>query len=387
MNPTATSAATRLIAAGQAVDTAWLQTQLKWCAQRLDAMLPRFGDRFPSACTTDMHYRVKLNDDWTNGFWTAMLLLKNWHWPDAGTTATIQAQLASFKQRLADHYVLDHHDIGFLYSLSSYAYYTFTHSPADKTLTLAAAETLSARFQPRGQFIQAWGKPGAANEYRLIIDSLLNLPLLFEASRLSGNDRYAAIARAHYHSVIGNIIRADQSTYHTFYFDPATGAPDHGATHQGFSDESCWARGQAWILLGMPLYHKFNPATAEGTQYQQLLEYYLNHLSADLIPYWDLTFTAADQQPKDSSAAAIVACGLIEAQKQGYCANGVAMARGIVQVLTEHYRTNNAQEGLLQHSVYAYNEDKGVDEANLWGDYFYMEALQRLADPAWATFW
>ncbi len=387
MNPTATEIAAQLRAAGQGVDATWAQAQLQWCARRLDAMLPRFVGHYPSACTTDMRYRIKDNDDWTNGFWTAMLLLKNWHWPDAATTQTIQAQLVSFKRRLADHFVLDHHDIGFLYSLSSYAHYTRTHDDASKRLTIAAAQALTRRFQPRGQFIQAWGEPGAANEYRLIIDSLLNLPLLFEASRLSGDAQYKTIAQAHYRSVVTNIIRPDQSTYHTFYFDPVTGAPDHGATHQGFADDSCWARGQAWILLGMPLYRKFSPEAAERDQYQRLLVYYLTHLSADLMPYWDLTFSAADRQPKDSSAAAIVACGLIEAQAQGYCDDGVALARGIVHELAARYRTTADQEGLLQHSVYAFSEGKGIDEANLWGDYFYMEALQRLADPTWATFW
>lgn len=387
MNPTATAAAERLAALGQTTDTAWLHAQLAWCAQRLTDMLPRFAHHFPSACTTDMRYRVKGNDDWTNGFWTAMLLLANQVHPDAALTANIQTQLASFDERLHDHFVLDHHDIGFLYSLSAYADYTVNQTPSSRSLVIQAADVLAARFQPLGQFIQAWGQPGAPQEYRLIIDSLLNLPLLFEASRLSGDSRYATIARAHYHSVVSNIIRPDHSTYHTFYFDPASGRPDHGATHQGFSDDSCWARGQAWILLGMPLYHKFNPEAQEQAQYQQLLDYYLNHLAADLIPYWDLTFTAADQQPHDSSAAAIAACGLIEAERQGYCDHGIAMARGIVKILGEQYRTTAAQEGLLQHSVYSFAEGKGVDEANLWGDYFYMEALRRLTDPAWATFW
>ena len=387
MNPTATTAATNLCELGKRVDAEWLQAQLNWCRARLAHMLPRFEGHFPSACTTDMRYRIKGNDDWTNGFWTAMLMLADQTNASPVFEQNIAMQLKSFRQRLDDHFVLDHHDLGFLYSLSAYADYTYTSSASSKALTLDAADELARRFQPKGQFIQAWGQLGDPNEYRLIIDSLLNLPLLFEASRLSGDLKYADIARVHYHSVIDNIIRPDQSTYHTFYFDPTTGLPDHGATHQGFSDDSCWARGQAWILLGMPLYRKFNPETEEKSQYQRLLDYYLNHLATDLIPYWDLTFTAADHQPHDSSAAAIVACGLIEAQKQGYCDNGVAMARGIVAILGSQYRTVNDQEGLLQHSVYAYSDGKGIDEANLWGDYFYMEAIQRLANPSWATFW
>lgn len=117
---------------------------------------------------------------------------------------------------------------------------------------LAAAEVLSARFQENGSFIQAWGHYGDPKEYRLIIDSLMNLPLLFEATKLSGNRVYEEIASRHYHTLMKTVIKSDATTYHTYYFDPETGKPKHGATHQGHSDTSIWARGQSWAILGFP---------------------------------------------------------------------------------------------------------------------------------------
>lgn len=377
----------KMVQQGENITQKWIVEQLDLCLLKLKRQLPRFENKFPSACTTNMRYRIKDNDDWTNGFWTAMMWIAYEYSGETQFKLEAETQLESFEKRLETHYVLDHHDIGFLYSLSAYAGYAITRSEQYKNLTIVAAQKLAERFQKKGNFIQAWGALDNPTEYRLIIDSLLNLPLLFEASRLTGDSKLAEKADEHYHQVIANIIRSDGSTFHTFYFDRKTGASLKGGTHQGYSANSCWARGQAWILLGMPLFKKFHPNMQEQDTYQDVLQYYLRHLSADLIPYWDLTFTATDAQPKDSSAAAIVVNGLIAAQEQGYEKNGQAYAKGILWNLGQNYLTNDDQEGLLQHGVYAYAEKKGVDEANLWGDYFYMEALMRLYNPNWKTYW
>jgi len=134
------------------------------------------------------------------------------------------------------------------------------------------------------------------------------------------------------------------------------------------------------------LYKSYFPTADDQQLYDRLLTYYLDHSAADQVPYWDLIFDETSDEPKDSSAAAIVACGLIEAQRQGYALHGQREAKGILNAL-DAYRTQPGQEGLLQHGVYAYAQGKGIDEANLWGDYFYMEALMRLHDPAWQTYW
>ena len=141
-----------------------------------------------------------------------------------------------------------------------------------KSIVLRAADVLADRYQEKGGFIQAWGKKGAPGEYRLIIDSLMNLPLLYRAWEM---------AESHYQKVIQNIVREDCSTYHTFYFNPETGLPDHGATHQGFSDQSCWARGQAWAILGMPLHARISGdgmSEEEKELYGKIVDYFDSHL-------------------------------------------------------------------------------------------------------------
>ena len=269
--------------------------------------------------------------------------------------------------------MLEHHDIGFLYSLSVGAGYRILRDEHQKEVLLRAADVLAERYQEKGGFIQAWGKKNAPNEYRLIIDSLMNLPLLYRAAELSGKDSYRSMADSHYKNVISNIVRDDYSTYHTFYFDPETGKPDHGATHQGFSDQSCWARGQAWAILGMPLNARITGRPMEGKEaetYKNVVEYFETHLPADGMPYWDLIFTDGSDQPRDSSALAIAACGMLEI---GNNARAEEMLHTLEELAAPSDRVHT--EGLLLHGVYAYAEGKGVDEPDLWGDYFYMEAL------------
>ena len=362
----------------------WLNGELDRICEVLRRNMRRYGEDFPSACATDGKYRIKKNDDWTNGFWTGMLWMAYLHTEDKAFYDLAMENVKSFEKRLDEHFVLDHHDIGFLYSPSVAAAWRLTGDEHLKWLVVRAADVLADRFHENGGFIQAWGKKGEEKEYRLIIDSLLNLPLLYTASEITGNEGYRRIADRHYDNVIHCIVREDGSTYHTYYFDKETGAPSHGATHQGFSDNSCWARGQAWAIYGMPLHARVSGQafTAEEEMiFGKVLRYFEEHLPGDGMPYWDLVFTDGSDQPRDSSALAIAACGMLETGNVKRAAEMVGVCRDFASSEAEP-----DSEGLLLHGVYAYAEGKGVDEPNLWGDYFYMEALMRLLKPDWVPF-
>lgn len=363
----------------------WLESELDRICGILERNMERFGTDFPSACATNGKYRIKKNDDWTNGFWTGMLWIAYEYTGKEKFKELACENIKSFEKRLEEHFILDHHDIGFLYSLSVVAGYRILKDEKLKTVILRAADVLASRFQEKGSFIQAWGKKGDEKEYRLIIDSLLNLPLLYRAWEISGDSSYREIAERHYHNVIANIVREDYSTYHTFYFDPQTGKPDHGATHQGFSDQSCWARGQAWAILGMPLHDRISGSgmsQEEEELYTHIVEYFDRHLPSDGMPYWDLIFTDGSDQPRDSSALAIAACGMLERHETEKAEEMLLTLKNLASSEAEP-----ESEGILLHGVYAYAEGKGVDEPNLWGDYFYMEALYRLYQPDWTPYW
>lgn len=379
----------KLITLGKKMDSLWLEEQLLWCVKKVEKNMYRFKDNFPSACTTDGIYRIKANDDWTNGFWTGLLCLAYEVSGNKEFLEQAQQNVCSFQERLDQHFVLDHHDIGFLYSLSAGAVYRLTGDENDKNLLIQAADVLSQRFQPKGQFIQAWGKYGDPKEYRLIIDSLINLPLLFCASKLSGDRKYEKIARKHFSTVMNTVIREDATTFHTYYFDLLTGEKSYGATHQGNTDDSIWARGQSWAVLGIPLDESYMKDEPFPSIYSDIVDVFIENLPGDLVPYWDFDFTDKNPSAKDSSALAIAACGLLEANKISAYDQALELAKGMVYQLGEHYTTRNHPdyEGLLDQGVYAFAEGKGIEEANLWGDYFYFESLMRLAKPMWNCYW
>ncbi len=379
----------RLILLGEKVTDVWLADKITACIQQIEKNSQRFGTQFPSACATNGKYRLKGNDDWTNGFWTGMLWLAYEWTKEKNFLTRAMDNIDSFQTRLDDHFVLDHHDIGFLYSLSAGAGYKITGDEHCKQEVIQAADVLLARFQEKGEFIQAWGTYGDPQEYRLIIDSLLNLQLLFAATQLSGETRYAEAASKHYQTVRNTVIKNDATTFHTYYFDPETGQPSHGATHQGNSDQSIWARGQSWAILGLPLNESYLHSQPFPENYSQIVEVFLAHLPADLVPYWDFDFNDQHPAEKDSSALAIAACGLLEAEKMEAYPDAQKIAKGMLYQLGEQYAASQVpeNEGLLLHGVYAHAEGKGIDEPNLWGDYFYLEGLIRLALPNWQRYW
>lgn len=362
----------------------WMNRELDRICEILKRNGKRYGTDFPSACATDGRYRIKKNDDWTNGFWTGMLWMAYLHTKEIAFYDLAMENVRSFERRLDEHFVLDHHDIGFLYSPSVEAAWRLTGDEHLKHLVVRAADVLADRFQEKGGFIQAWGKKGEEKEYRLIIDSLLNLPLLYTAAKITGKDKYRDIAERHYDNVIHCIVREDGSTYHTYYFDKETGTPSYGATHQGFSDNSCWARGQAWAIYGMPLHARISGhafTEEEDEIYSRVLKYFEGHLPEDGMPYWDLVFSDGSGQPRDSSALAIAACGMLETGNRERAAGMLEACKRLASSEAEP-----DSEGLLLHGVYSYAEGKGVDEPNLWGDYFYMEALMRFLNRDWVPF-
>ncbi|MGL4106908.1 glycoside hydrolase family 88 protein [Clostridium sp. LP20] len=360
--------------------------------KNIDENLDRYINKFPSACTTNLKYRVKDNDDWTNGFWTGILWLAYEYTGDEKYKKVAQIHTDNFEERYKNDFVLNHHDIGFLYSLSVVADYKITGSERARELGIKAATKLKGRYQEKGEFIQAWGNLGEESEYRLIIDCFLNLPILYWAYEETKDDSFLEIANKHFNTAIHNVIREDSSTYHTYYFDKETGKPTKGATHQGYKNDSCWARGQAWAILGMPINYRYNKNEISKEIFEAVTNYYLNRLPEDLIPYWDLTFTAEDNEPRDSSSAVITACGIFERNKfdENYNNKDVytRSAHEMLRNLINNYTTvNEDSDGVLMHGVYSWQHNKGVDECNLWGDYFFMEALMRLHKRDWRLYW
>lgn len=359
--------------------------------------LKDYTDKFKYSHSVDGVYPQSENVEWTTGFWTGELWLS---WELSHEEAFREAALRqtdSFAERIARRIDVEHHDMGFLYSPSCVAAYKLTGSEVGRKAALEAADNLVSRFQEKGQFIQAWGKVGDPKEYRLIIDCLLNLPLLFWATETTGDGKYRDIAERHFSTAIGCVLRPDDSTYHTYYFDPETGKPDRGVTAQGNRNGSAWARGQAWGIYGSALAYRHTGSDKALDVFRRSLSFFLAHLPSDVIPYWDFDFDNPSDEPRDSSALAIAICAMLEAADDIGGEEGNELRDKAGRLMAPLYgkcavRNPEESNGLLLHGTYARKSqwntcrNRGVDECNLWGDYYYLEALRRLKGK-WEPYW
>lgn len=363
--------------------------------KKIDFALPQFTDKFPSHSSINNVYTQDENTGgWNTGFWTGIL----WHayelTGDEKYRTVALGQIPSYLYRIENKLGVNHHDMGFVFSLSCVAAYKLAGSEEGKKAAILAADNLISRYKENGKFIQAWGNVNDPKDNRLIIDCLLNIPLLYWATQVTGDKKYDEMAWNHFNTTVGVCCRADASTYHTYYFDPETGAPVKGVTHQGAFDESAWARGQAWGIYGPMLTRTYKESDEAMQVFKATSSYFLNHLPEDYIPFWDLCFTDGDNEPRDTSSAAIAVCGMLEAMKHMdkcdplYSIYKNAVNR-IMSSLIDNYLTKDIPEsnGLLLHATYAKPQGIGIDEMNIWGDYFYMEALHRLINPDWKLYW
>ncbi len=365
------------------------------------------GDLYPDDTTRENRYEIRpaipgfeagANRGWTTSFWPGQQWLAYELTGDEEFRAAGLRHAADFAARVHSEQDLDTHDLGFLYSLGSLtaARLAPTESERDdaRAAALAAADHLMRRFLEPAGVIQAWGDLSDPRQAgRTIIDSLMNMPLLTWAHEATGDERYADAVRRHTAQLRENILRPDDSTFHTFYWDVATGAPLRGATEQGAFDDSCWARGQAWGIYGFAINYRATGDERLLDASWRCAEYFLAHLPADGVPFWDLVYTDGSEAPRDSSAGAIAACGFLELARVDPDPERAARAQATAEVLVADLiagytpaRSDDA-DALLLHGVYDLPKDNGVDEGTLWGDYFYLEALTRLAKPEWVTYW
>ena len=384
-----------------------VQKTLDQVVRIVDHMMLRFHDDcFPCACSKNYRYEsvgnLSWNSEnfdsvWTTSFWTGILWLMYDYTGLDKYRLEAQKHSKLFRQRIDNYYHkneeeagLNHHDVGFLYLLSTVADYKRTGSEEALETSLKAAELLSKRYIEQAKIIQAWGDmQDEKQQGRMIIDCNLNIPLLYFASDFVKDVPYFDMAYNHVKNASRYIVRSDASTYHTYHFDIHTGKPKYGSTHQGFSDQSCWARGQAWGLMGFPISYKYVKDEELLNVTKCLANYFINRLPEDFICNWDLIFTEEDGQ-RDTSAAAIAAIGFSELLKYLPVADESRVlyenaCLAIAKSLSEKYMGTN-QEGILKSGVYFYNDHLGVDEYLIFGDYFFVELLMRLYKD-WDSFW
>ena len=372
-----------------------LEYALSEALKKIDYGIEQHHGLFPQEFSKGNVYEtVENRGGWGTGFWSGMI----WHaYELTGDKKYKEAALGhipSWTKRIVEKIGVNHHDMGFLYTPSCVAAWKLEGNEEAKAAAIMAAEHLSTRYSEKGKFIQAWGNVGDPNSYRLIIDCLLNIPLLYWAAEVTGEKRFEEIAYNHFKTTVEVIVRPDASTYHTYYFDVDKHTPLRGSQHQGAYEDSAWSRGQTWGMYGPMLTYIYKKDEKALELCKATTNYFLNHLPEDYVPYWDLCFGDGSGEKRDSSAAAIALCAMLEIVKymddtDPLKAIYINASKRIMNSLIDNYLTKDVPEanGLLLHAVYSIPHNVGVDEMNTWGCYFYMEALHRMLDPDWKLYW
>lgn len=355
---------------------------IKFAESQTSYMLEQVGksEMFPEhvAPRTVEHGKFKLvkSQDWTSGFFAGNL----WYLYELTGDKKWQAQADKFTLMLAkEQYNKRTHDLGFMIYCSYGNGFRLTQNQEYQKVIINAAKSLSTRFNSNTGLIQSWDSKRW--KFPVIIDNMMNLELLFDATKFTGDSSFYKIAVSHANHTIKNHFRSDNSTFHVVDYDPQTGAVLSKVTHQGYADESAWARGQAWALYGYTMSYRCTKDIAYLNQAKKIAAYILNHpqMPKDKVPYWDFNDPKIPDVSKDASAAAIISSALYElalyTKDKSYQQN----ADFILNSLSKNY-TSPAKGNfgfILAHSTGHRPQNSEVDVPLIYADYYYLEAMLR----------
>lgn len=329
--------------------------------------------------------------DWRSGFFPGSI----WYLYElTGDTSYLPlARKYTEAIRLAEHLTW-HHDIGFIINCSfGNGLRLAPDAAAYKNVMIQAAKSLCTRFRPNAGVIQSWDVKGNSWqsergwECPVIIDNMMNLELLFEATKLSGDSTFYKVAVAHADRTLSEHFRPDGSCYHVVDYNISDGSVRHKQTAQGYADESVWSRGQAWAIYGFTICYR---ETKDRKYLDQALKTFNRmkndpHMPEDLIPYWDMDAPNIPNEPRDASSASCIASALYEISTYAVsdAASYKAYADRIMHSLASpDYRAALSTNGnfILMHSVGSIPHNSEIDVPLNYADYYFLEALKRRKD-------
>lgn len=336
----------------------------------------------PRSINDDGTLHMVPSRDWCSGFFPGCL----WYLYEQNGDEKWKDLAVTYTEKITDQqWNGGTHDMGFKMYCSFGNGLRLTGDTTYRSILIQSAKTLITRFNPNVGCLRSWDHNSDKWDFPVIIDNMMNLELLYWATKETGDSTYANIATTHALTTMKNHFRADNSTFHVIDYHPETGEVENRHTHQGYAHESAWSRGQAWGLYGYTMAYRETQNKDFLEQADKITVYMLNHpnMPADLVPYYDFDAPNIPDEPRDASAAAITASALLELagylpeKEQDY----VDKARTIIQNLTDNYRSEaGANYGfLLGHSTGSKPADSEVDVPLIYADYYYLEALERLA--------
>lgn len=345
----------------------------KYAAQ--DSILPR---SFENGENTTSSSRW-----WTSGFYPGTL----WYLYENTGSSEVFKYAKLYTDRVErEKYTTDNHDVGFMLYCSFGNGLRLTGDKHYEEVLLTGANSLATRYNPNVGLIRSWDHNKDRWQYPVIIDNIMNLELMLWAYNYTGEQRFKEMAVSHADKTMEHHFRPDYGSYHVVSYDTISGIPHLKQTHQGFSDESMWSRGQAWGLYGYTYLYRELKDERYLKQAQNIADFLIHHpnMPADYIPYWDYNSPDIPNTNRDASAACIMASALVELS--GFVDNDRAkeymavVEKQIRTLASPEYTANLGENGcfILKHSTGAYPFDSEVDAPLTYADYYYLEALTRL---------
>lgn len=352
--------------------------------KKLSIMAPQIGGNFPYTVNATGEWRPKGEENsifnWTNGYWPGMMWLMY--------IKTGEEQYRTYAEECEEK--LDealnvfsglHHDVGFMWSLTSVANYKITGDKRARMRALHAATILAGRFNPMAKFIRAWNWSSAPKGWA-IVDSMMNIPILEWAAKDSSepDPRFSHVARLHADTIMRAFVRPDGSVNHIVDFDTTTGEALATPGGQGYASGSSWSRGQSWALYGFVAAYLNSGKQEYLDAAKKVAHYFMANVKPGELPLLDFR---APREPVyyDASAAAIAACGLIEIagvvdemEADTYYDAAIAY----LKVLDKNCNYNEDELVLLQNNSGSYHEKGSIHNPYIFGDYYLLEALMKL---------
>lgn len=320
-------------------------------------------------------------EEWCSGFWPGIL------WYDYQNTGDEKIRKEAENYTASLGYISEipayDHDLGFLMNCSYGNQYRLTNDENSKKILLASADSLATLYNPKVGTILSWPRNvEMLGGHNTIMDNMINLELLYWAANNGGSDSLRTIATTHAETTMKHHFRPDGTCFHVAVYDGDTGEFIRGITHQGYCDNSTWARGQAWAVYGYTMVYRETKDPKFLDFACKVTDAYLSRLPDDMIPYWDFDDPGIPEAPRDASAASIVASALLELDN--YCTDEhhgkyrQAAEDMLASLGSESYRSAPAKDSFLDHSTGHKPAGSEIDASIVYADYYYIEALLRL---------
>jgi len=355
---------------------------LEDCARKVTAVQERLGTGYTvsprNIAPGDSLWKCTAvcQENWTMGFWPGIL----WYAYEASGNKDLLEPARGYTEALEfiTRQKAYDHDIGFIVFPSFGNGYRLTGEPSYKDAVLRTAGYLAELFNPAVGTILSWPReiPNFGG-HNTIMDNMLNLETLLWAAENGGEPSWRDIAINHADTTMRYNFRPDGTSFHVAVYDSETGEHKYSCTHQGYSDDSMWARGQAWGIYGYTMVYRFTREPRFLDFAQKIADAYLKRLPEDMVPYWDFCDPEIPNAPRDASAAAVVASGLLELSTY-LDGKYRSEAESMLLSLWENYRAPENCESFLLHSTGHHPAGSEIDYSIVYADYYFIEALLRL---------